>query len=61
MGIVCDELYGECNPFLVMEDLVVDKGYRKIGIGRALMIELEKFAKEWNCIQILFVTESDRA
>jgi len=23
MGIVCEELYGECEPFLVMEDFVV--------------------------------------
>jgi ribosomal protein S18 acetylase RimI-like enzyme len=60
MGIECDELYGECNPFLVIENLVVDKQYRKKGIGKALMQELEKYAKERNCTQILFITEANR-
>lgn len=60
MGIVCDELYGTCCPFLIMEDLVVDKKYRRMGIGKALIAELEKRAKEWNCSQILFITEAER-
>jgi ribosomal protein S18 acetylase RimI-like enzyme len=60
MGIVCDELYGECRPFLLMENLVVDVKYRRKGIGRALLSELEKHAREWNCTQILFITEADR-
>jgi ribosomal protein S18 acetylase RimI-like enzyme len=41
MGIVCDELYGECRPFLLMENLVVDAGCRRHGIGKALLSELE--------------------
>ncbi|OHD25883.1 MAG: GNAT family N-acetyltransferase [Spirochaetes bacterium RBG_16_67_19] len=60
MGIVCDELYGECKPFLVMENLVVDAGFRRHGIGKALLSELEKKAREWKCSQILFITEADR-
>ncbi len=24
LGIVCHELYGNCRPFLLMEDLIVD-------------------------------------
>lgn len=46
MGIICEELYGKCKPFLIIEDLVVDKKYRNMGIGRALMIELEKISKK---------------
>jgi len=60
MGIVCDELYGECRPFLLMENLVVDAGFRRHGIGKALLSELEKKAREWKCSQILFITEADR-
>lgn len=60
MGIVCDELYGECRPFLLMENLVVDAGFRRHGIGKALLGELEKQAREWKCSQILFITETDR-
>ncbi len=60
MGIVCDELYGECRPFLLLENLVVDAKHRRKGIGRALLSELQKQARERNCSQILFITEADR-
>lgn len=60
MGIICEELYGECKPFLIMEDMVVDKKYRNMGIGQALMIELEKYSKNRDCTQILFITEANR-
>jgi len=60
MGIICNELYGECRPFLLMDDLVVDKKYRKNGIGKSLISELEKYAKNMNCSQIIFITETDR-
>lgn len=60
MGIVCEELYGDCVPFMVVEDVIVDQGRRREGIGSALMCELEKYAAERNCSYILFVTESER-
>jgi GNAT superfamily N-acetyltransferase len=59
-GIVCEELYGDCRPFLVVEDMVVDKNKRKQGVGKALFSELERLAKNKNCTQIILVTESDR-
>ena len=60
MGIVCEELYGDCVPFMVVEDVIVDKARRREGIGSALMCELEKYATERDCGYILFVTESER-
>ena len=60
LGIVCEELYGECVPFMVVEDVIVDTGRRRGGIGTALMCELEKQAVESNCGYIIFVTESER-
>ena len=59
-GIVCEEIYGDCNPFLVMENFVIDKGNRGKGLGRQLLNELEKAGKEKNCSQIIFITETDR-
>lgn len=59
-GIVCNELYGECKPFLVMEDLVVDPKYRRHGIAKQLVSELELFGIKMNCSQIQFITESSR-
>lgn len=60
MGVICAELYGECKPFMVVEDVIVDKLHRQKGAGTALMRELEKSAKDFDCCQIIFVTESNR-
>jgi ribosomal protein S18 acetylase RimI-like enzyme len=60
MGIVCEELYGQCQPFMVVEDVVVDEGHQRQGIGSQLMRELEQRAKERGCGYIIFVTEQDR-
>jgi ribosomal protein S18 acetylase RimI-like enzyme len=60
MGIICEELYGNCKPFMVIEDLIVDKNQRGNGVGSALMRELEKSAIDHDCCQIIFVTEANR-
>lgn len=60
MGIVCDELYGKCKPFLVVENMIVDKNARKKGIGKALFAEMECRARKKECTQIILVTEIDR-
>ena len=61
MGIICEELYCDCKPFMVIEDLIVDKNQRRSGIGSGLIQELEKQAIANNCCQIIFVTETDRS
>ena len=60
LGIICHELYGNCRPFLLMEDLVVDAEFRKMGIGKSLINELETIARQKDCYQILFMTEAER-
>jgi ribosomal protein S18 acetylase RimI-like enzyme len=60
MGIFCEEIYGDCKPFMVIEDLIVDKNQRRHGIGAELMRELEQCAIDHDCYQIIFITESDR-
>lgn len=60
LGVVGDELYGDCRPFLLIEDLVVDSGQRRAGVGAALMAALERFARRRDCASILFVTEAER-
>ncbi len=59
-GIICEELYGSCQPFLLMENFVVDKNYRRQNIGNLLIKTLEEIAKNKSCTQILFITESNR-
>lgn len=60
MGIVCQELYGECEPFLLLENMVVDTKIRRAGIGKRLVLELEKRAVLKGCRQIILVTETAR-
>ena len=60
MGIICEELYGDCSPFLVIENMIVDIKFRKQGVGNALLTELERIAREKKCTQIILVTETDR-
>ena len=60
MGIICEEIYGECKPFMVVEDLIVHKDYRGKEIGKHLMNSLELVAKKRGCSQIILVTESER-
>ena len=60
MGIICEELYGNCNPFLVVENMIVDVNHRREGIGKKLFTELENMAKERNCSQIILITETNR-
>ena len=60
MGVMCGELYGDGKPFLVLENMIVDKDYRHRGVGTALISELEKAAAHRNCSQVILVTEKNR-
>ena len=60
MGIICEELYGDCNPFMVLENMVVNTNMQGLGIGRQLIAELEKHAVLHECSQIILVTEKAR-
>ena len=60
MGVICEELYGDCKPFLVLENMIVDKSYREKGIGKVLISELEKIATKRDCSQVILVTERNR-
>ena len=60
MGIICENLYGDCRPFMVIEDVIVSNDFRRKGIGTILMREFEKIAMKRNCCQTIFVTETRR-
>ena len=34
MGIICRELYGHCQPFMLLENFIVDDSLRGTGIGK---------------------------
>lgn len=57
-GIMCRCLYGECDQFLVVENLIVDKSWRRRKIGSELLKELEKQARKQGCTQMVLVAEN---
>jgi predicted N-acetyltransferase YhbS len=59
-GIVCHELYGQCRPFMVVEDVIVDRDHRRRGIASDLMRTVERTAIARGCSHIIFVTEARR-
>lgn len=60
MGVICEDLYGKCEPFMVIENMIVDEEYRRKGVGKALIQEIEKQATVLNCTQIILVNEANR-
>ena len=60
MGVICYELYGQCLPFMVVENVAVVKTQRRQGIAKELMKNLEKCALENKCTTILFVSSEHR-
>ena len=60
MGIVCPVMMGQCKPFMFIESVIVSKDYRKMGIGRSLMDEIERIAKKKECFLIQFVSSANR-
>lgn len=60
MGAICEEFYGDCKPFLVLENMIVDKDYRNKGVGKELVSKLEEIATKRNCTQVILVTETNR-
>jgi predicted N-acetyltransferase YhbS len=61
MGVVCYELFGSSLPFMVVENVAVLSEYRRMGVAKKLMQELEEQAKRNNCTTILFVSSAHRA
>lgn len=60
LGVICNELFGQCNPFMVLEDVAVLKTHRRLGIAKQLMIQIEEYAKEAKCSMIIFVSSDHR-
>ena len=60
MGIICRELYGSCQPFMVLENFIVDKSFQRNGIGKKLIKEIEMLALENNCKYTMLITDTQR-
>ena len=59
-GVVCLDCVGECRPYLVAENLIVAEPYRRRGLGRLLLEELEARARRHNCFYVMLVAGRQR-
>lgn len=53
MGIVCYDFVGNCNPSLLIENVVVLPQYRSQGVGKRLMQSLEEFGNINRCNYVI--------
>ncbi len=60
LGVICNELIGECAPFMVLEDVAVLKKNRRRGIARQLLLKIEEYAITKKCNMIIFVSSIHR-
>lgn len=59
-GIVCLDCVGACRPYLVAENLIVAEAYRRRGLGRLLLGELEVRARQRDCFYVMLVAGRQR-
>lgn len=60
LGICCKSIATGGNPFLVIEDVIVDENVRGKGIGRKLISAIEEFGKEKHCAYGILVSSGFR-
>lgn len=60
MGICCMDVVGECQPFVVIENLIVGRNARGLGVGKLLVSGIEAWARERNCYYITFTSLAKR-
>ena len=46
LGILTEDLCGDCTPFLMVENVVTLEEYRRQGVGRKMFEDLEAWARE---------------
>lgn len=60
MGILCQDLVGDCRPFMVIENVIVSGQFRRQGVGRRLLADIENIARERGCYYIILVSGGHR-
>ena len=60
MGVICHDLVGECRPFMVMENFIVDGEWHRKGVGSLLIRRIEEIGRVRNCLFVQFCSSSFR-
>jgi GNAT superfamily N-acetyltransferase len=60
LGIECLDCVGDCRSFMVVENVIVAEAYRRRGVGRLLLEEIEGRAREHDCFYVMLVSGPGR-
>lgn len=60
MGIVCYDISANCDPFMVVENVVTDASARGKGVAKALMAALERIAQAHHCTYLMLCSSAER-
>ncbi|WP_094606024.1 hypothetical protein SPSIL_006900 [Sporomusa silvacetica DSM 10669] len=55
-GITCLDTVGECQPFMVLENLIVSEKSRRQGVGKQLVNYIENNARDRNCYFVMLMS-----
>lgn len=60
LGVVFEDICGDCRPILLVENVAVLPDYQGKGVGRAMFREIELWAKEKDCHYAILVSGMQR-
>lgn len=60
LGIVFEDICGDCRPILLVENVAVLKKFQGFGIGKLMFNEIERWGKEMNCHYEMLVSGMNR-
>ncbi|WP_425447682.1 GNAT family N-acetyltransferase [Dethiothermospora halolimnae] len=60
LTIICLDLFNDCRPFMIVENVVIDKENRHKGYGTILFNKIENIAKRYNCYFIMLLSNKKR-
>lgn len=57
---MCMDVMFQRQPFAVLENVVVKRDYRSLGVGTALMHEVDRIALERECSKVMLLSSASR-
>lgn len=60
LGVVFEDICGDCRPILLVENVAVLPEYQGKGVGRAMFQEIERWGREMDCHYEMLVSGNQR-
>lgn len=61
LGVVFEDICGDCRPILLIENVAVLPEYQRKGVGKAMFREIERWGKKMDCHYAILVSGMQRA